>query len=424
MKFCISHPTKKLIGTIELTTSKSESNRALIIQALCSEPFEIKGLADADDTKVMVSILQSAKTYNQQENIYDVGAAGTAMRFLTAYFSTLEGTRIITGTDRMKKRPIGILVNALRELGASIDYLEEEGFPPLKINGRTLKGGEIEMNGNVSSQFISALLLISPKLQDGLVIKFNGAVTSRPYVKMTLNMLKEFNVHAQWRDNFISVDKQGYQIKNESGYTYKIEADWSAASYWYGMVALSKEADFKIMGLLNSSLQGDSIVADLFTFLGVKTEYIENGIRLTKTRIKDEHFGFNFSDCPDLAQTIAVVASALKIPAFFNGLHTLQIKETDRVGALKKELKKLGTEIEILNESCINIKYEDFLIDKITEPISISTYEDHRMAMAFSMLAIHDLNSICIEHPEVVKKSYPDFWKDFKKVGFEIKEMI
>lgn len=412
MRYTISHPTKKLAGTITLTASKSESNRALIIQALCSEKFEISNLAAAEDTITLNQILQTPNS-----GLLDVGAAGTTMRFLTSYLATKMGTRILTGSDRMKKRPIGILVNALRELGAEIEYFEEEGFPPLKIIGKQLKGGEIEMDGNVSSQFISALLLVSPELQNGLVIKFKGEVTSRPYINMTLKMMEEFRVYGQWQGNSISVSKQNYHKKSEEDYTYKVEGDWSAASYWYAMVALSAEADLTIKGLKHPSLQGDAILADVFTFFGVKTEYIPDGIRITKNRIKDEHFGFDFSDCPDIAQTVAVVVSALNIPALFNGLHTLRIKETDRIQALKTELKKVGTEVEILNDNSIKISPTSL----IPSPSSIQTYEDHRMAMAFAALAMK-LNEISIEDPGVVKKSYPNFWNDLKSLGFVIKE--
>ncbi len=412
MSYTISHPTKKIIGTVSLTASKSESNRALIIQALCSEKFEIKNVATAQDTVTLNKILQAPNS-----ELLNVGAGGTTMRFLTAYFSTKIGTRILTGSERMKKRPIGILVKALRDLGAQIEYIEEEGFPPLKITGKALRGGEIEVDGSVSSQFISALLLIAPELQNGLVIKFKGEITSRPYINMTLKMMEEFRVYGQWHENFISVSKQNYHKKSEVDYAYKIEGDWSAASYWYAMAALSNEADLTIKGLNHPSLQGDSILADVFTFFGIKTEYISDGIRITKNRIKDEHFGFDFSDCPDLAQTVAIVVSALNIPALFNGLHTLKIKETDRIKALKTELKKLGTEVEILNDNSIKI----IPTASIGTPASISTYEDHRMAMAFSALAMK-LENITIENPEVVKKSYPNFWEDLKSLGFVVKE--
>lgn len=263
MKYQISHPTKKLQGSIELTASKSESNRALIIQALCREKFEIKNLATAQDTQTLQHILSSI---SQIDSTYDVGPAGTTMRFLTAYFSTKPGTHILTGSDRMKKRPIGILVNALRELGATIEYMDAEGFPPLKITGKKLKGGEIEIDGNMSSQFISALLLIASEFQNGLVIKFKGEVTSRPYINMTLKMMEEFRVYGQWHENSISVSAQKYHKKSEPDYAYAIEADWSSASYWYAIAALANEADFTIRGLNYPSLQGDAIVANLFLF--------------------------------------------------------------------------------------------------------------------------------------------------------------
>lgn len=418
MKYRISHPTKKLIGSIELTASKSESNRALIIQALCKEKFEINNLALAEDTRVLQQILEASRVPHPTALIHDVGAAGTTMRFLTAYFATRSGTHVLTGSRQMKKRPIGILVNALRHFGASIEYLLEEGFPPLMITGKKLQGGEIEMDGSVSSQFITALLLIAPELQNGLSIKFKGKVTSKPYVDMTLNMMQEFRVYGMWHDKYLSVSKQNYHRKSEPDYRYEVEADWSSASYWYAAAALSREADFTIKGLKNSSLQGDAIVADIFPFFGVKTEYTEDGVHLTKMRVKDEHFGFDFSDCPDLAQTVAVTVAGLKIPTLFNGLQTLRIKETDRIAALKTELHKLGTKVEILNNSSI----------KITpghhhhHPKSIATYQDHRMAMAFAILAMK-WDSIVIEQPDAVKKSYPNFWDDMKKMGFLVEEI-
>lgn len=412
MNYSLSHPTKKLTGSIDLTASKSESNRALIIQALCAEPFAIRNLATAQDTQVLQQIL-SAKDTNQ----YDVGPAGTTMRFLAAYLSAQPGTHILTGSDRMKKRPIGILVDALRVLGARITYLEKEGFAPLQIEGGMLKGGEVEIDGNVSSQFISALLLISPVFQNGLVIRFKGEITSRPYINMTLNMLEEFGVYGVWQEDSISVSPQQYSLSADD-FEYIVEGDWSAASYWYAFAALAEEADFTVKGLKHPSLQGDAIVADLFTFFGVKTEYIEGGIRITKQYVKNEHFGFDFSDCPDLAQTAALTAAGLQIPAYFKGVHTLRIKETDRIAALKNELAKVGVAMEITDDSSFRILPGDTLV----QPSLINTYEDHRMAMAFAALAMK-LDKITVEHPEVVKKSYPGFWADLKKVGFVVEEV-
>jgi len=414
MNYKISHPTKKINGEILLSASKSESNRVLIIQAICKEQFEITNLSNAQDTLTLKECIENSNDLKT----FDVGPAGTTMRFLTAYFSTLQGERILTGSERMKKRPIGILVNALRTLGADIEYMEEEGFAPLKINGKNLKGGTVEIDGSVSSQFISALLLIAPQLQNGLVIKFKNEVTSIPYINMTLKMMQEFRVYGQWHEDSISVSKQNYHVKHDENYAYKVEGDWSAASYWYSIAALSSEADIVIHGLKHPSLQGDAIVADLFSFFGVKTEFLEDGIRLKKINYTVKQFGFDFSDCPDVAQTIAVVASQLKIPSFLSGLHTLTLKETDRLLALKNELKKMGTAVVIKNDT-IKLVHEQ----SSDATIEIYTYDDHRMAMAFAPLALHK-ESLMIENPNVVQKSYPGFWNDLKKVGFVIEEMF
>lgn len=417
MVYRISNPGRKLKGNIALTASKSESNRALIIQALCEEKFEIRNLAPAQDTQILQKILKNGNFAEGAENYFDVGPAGTSMRFLTAYLATRPGTHVITGSERMKNRPVGILVKALRELGANIEYLEKEGFAPLKIKGCKLKGGEVEMDGSVSSQFVSALLLISTEFQNGLVIRFQGDVTSRPYINMTLKMLEEFRVYGQWQENAISVSKQTYHKKSEGDYSYSVEADWSAASYWYAIAALAEEADLEIYGLKHPSLQGDAIVSDVFTFLGVKTEYIEGGIKLSKSHVKDEHFGFDFSDCPDIAQTVAITASAMGIPSFFNGLHTLRIKETDRIEAMKTELKKIGTEVVVEGNTMGSTPAVS-----ISNPGAINTYDDHRMAMAFTSLAMK-LDHVDIQDAEVVKKSYPGFWDDLKKLGFVVVEI-
>jgi 3-phosphoshikimate 1-carboxyvinyltransferase len=420
--YTVSNPTKKLKGSIELTASKSESNRALIIQALSKEKFEIKNLATAQDTQTLQQILTADKKYlkgNADPGIqtYDVGPAGTTMRFLTAYFATTPGTRILTGSERMKQRPIGTLVDALRELGAKITYTENEGYPPIQVEGKTLKGGEIAIDGNISSQFISALLLVSPSLQNGLVINFKGDVTSRPYINMTLKMMQEFEVYGTWHENSISVSRQKYQRNSDSDYAYMVEGDWSAASYWYAFAALADEVDFTIKGLKSSSLQGDSIVSELFTFFNVNTTYSNDGIHLKKKMINNQHFGFDFSDCPDIAQTIAIVAGLLKVPAYFNGLHTLRIKETDRVSALKKELIKAGINVEIIDDSSMQVTTPELF----SPAAAIETYDDHRMAMAFAALAMK-FDAVMIEHPDVVRKSYPDFWNDLKKAGFTIEE--
>ncbi|HET6224740.1 MAG TPA: 3-phosphoshikimate 1-carboxyvinyltransferase [Bacteroidia bacterium] len=420
--YSISNPTKKLKGSIQLTASKSESNRALIIQALSKDKFPIENLASAQDTQTLQEILTADQAHlqsdkNKETRTYDVGPAGTTMRFLTAYFATTPGTRILTGSERMKQRPIGILVDALRKLGAKITYLEEEGYPPLQIEGKTLKGGELEIVGNISSQFISALLLVSPALQNGLVIHFKGEITSRPYINMTLKMMEEFEVVGTWHDNSISVSKQKYQWNGDSDYAYMVEGDWSAASYWYAFASLADEVDFTIKGLKSASMQGDSIVSELFNFFNVTTTYGDDGIHLKKVNIKNEHFGFDFSDCPDIAQTIAVVSGLLNIPSYFNGLHTLRIKETDRVYALREELAKIGVDIEIIDDCSMQVTTPGLHAPKAP----IKTYDDHRMAMAFAAIAMK-YDNVLIAHPEVVRKSYPDFWKDLRKSGFVVKE--
>lgn len=420
MKYRISHPTKKLHGSITLTASKSESNRALIIQALCSERFQINNLATANDTDVLKKIIERAKTASA-ERVYNVEDAGTAMRFLTAYFATKPGTHILIGSERMKERPIGVLVDALRSLGADIEYMEQQGFPPLRINGKMLTGTEVEIDGNVSSQFVSALLLIAPKLPNGLVIKFKGEVTSKPYINMTLKMLEEFRVYGQWHEQHISVSQQEYHKKSETDYAFQVEADWSSASYWYAIAALSQEVNFTIKGLKQPSLQGDAMIADICTFFGINTEHTSEGIHLTKVVQNTEHFGFDFSDCPDLVQTVAVIASAMGITTLFNGVHTLYIKETNRVDALKNELQKFGTEVKINNHNCIEI-VPSAKHRTAQQPIEINTYNDHRMAMAFTALTMCK-DSIIIDNPDVVKKSYPAFWSDLKSVGFVIEEV-
>ena len=409
----ISKPDKILKGTVSLTASKSESNRVLIIQALCGDCFEIKHLAEAQDSQILKSIIEEDKKGITGEKTYDVKAGGTTMRFLTAYFSTQPGTRILTGTERMKQRPIGILVDALKKLGGDITYLENEGFPPLKITGKKLQGGEVELDGSVSSQFISALLLIAPELHHGLSIKLKSEVASRPYINMTLKVMEQFGVYGQWNEDVISVSKQNYSYKKET--PYLIEADWSAASYYYAMAALAKEADLTILGLKKGSLQGDAIISELFPFFGVLTEFIEGGIKLKKYPVGTKEFGFDFSDCPDIVQTVAVVMAALKIPGVLNGLNTLKVKETDRVKALSEELQKLNVTVKQANRSSMEIIPGEIKNHSAT----IKTYEDHRMAMSFVPFALV-FDEIKIENPKVVKKSYPAFWEDIKKLGFNV----
>ena len=403
----LSHPSKKLKGEITLTASKSESNRALIIQALCDDKFEIENLATAEDTQVLQKLLQ----FDSIE--LSAGLAGTVMRFMTAYLAIKEEKFVLTGAQRMKERPIKILVDALRSLGADINYLEKEGYPPLAFNGGNLLGGEVTLDGSISSQYISALLMVAPKLESGLTIHFSGEIISKPYIDMTINMMQYFGTKVYWNNDSIVVKSGNYKERD-----FKVEADWSAASYWYSMVALAMGGtEIILYGLKRESLQGDAVVTDIFKKIGVTTEFIDNGIKLTKPErieLPSSELLIDFINCPDIAQTVAVACAALNVKARLTGLKTLRIKETDRIIALQAELNKLGFSVEVIGN--------DLIINQIKEiklgETPIKTYNDHRMAMAFAPLAL--LTSIKVENSEVVKKSYPKFWDDLKLMGFEI----
>ena len=411
MKIRITAP-QHISATIQLPASKSISNRALIIHALSKGAHRPENLSDCDDTQVMIRALEA-----KEGETIDIMAAGTAMRFLTAYFSVTPGTRILTGTERMKQRPIGILVDALRELGADIEYAENEGFPPLRITGKTLTQSHITLPGNVSSQYISALLMIAPTLKDGLTLTLTGDIISRPYIQMTLLLMKDFGAKASWTsNNELRVEPQPYQST-----PYYIESDWSAASYWYLITALSKDAEITLPGLFKRSYQGDSKIADNFWLLGATTAYKENNVVLSKPVLKDisqaTHIIYDFTNEPDLAQTF-VVACVLQNTTFrFSGLQSLKIKETDRMAALIKEMRKLGY---VLHEAEGSILYwNGERCERSHE--AIDTYEDHRMAMAFAPACLV-MDDICINNPEVVSKSYPRYWDDLRSAGFIIEE--
>ncbi len=396
-----------------LPASKSISNRALIIHALTKGKDMPQNISDCDDTFVMVRAL------TQSEETVDIMAAGTAMRFLSAYYATHEGTHVLTGTDRMKQRPIGILVEALRNLGARIEYMEKEGYPPLRINGGLHEGGFLTLAGNISSQYISALLMTGPVLKKGLTLELTGDIISRPYINLTLKMMKDFGAQAEWTDErHISVHPVAYRPT-----VYYIENDWSAASYWYEMMALTSDKDAEIIlkGLFADSPQGDAGVCTLFEQLGVHTDFFhhEDGtpcIRLTKQPARITYMKQNFVDCPDLAQTFVVTCAMLGIPFHFTGLQSLKIKETDRIAALICELNKLGYSLHEANAS------ELYWDGKKTPPQpqpSIDTYEDHRMAMAFAPCCLI-IPEVRINNPQVVSKSYPRYWEHLKDAGFEI----
>lgn len=401
-------PPERISATIQLPSSKSISNRALIISALGNGEHQLENLSDCDDTQVMIRALHA-----QPGETIDILAAGTAMRFLTAYLSVTQGDRIITGTQRMQQRPIQVLVNALRELGAHIDYVANEGFPPLRIQGTTLTKSHITLPGNISSQYISALLMIGPSLKNGLKITLTGEIISRPYINLTLQLMKDFGGKANWvNDRELLVEPQPY-----SSIPFYVESDWSASSYWYQIAALSNEANITLPGLFEKSYQGDSQVAPIFRLLGVETIYRDKTISLRKNGKPIERLEYDFINQPDLAQTFVVTCALLGIPFRFSGLQSLKIKETDRIAALICEMKKLGY---ILQESEGSIlSWEGERCERNQE--AIDTYEDHRMAMAFAPACIV-LPDICINDPHVVTKSYPRYWEDLQKAGFIIKE--
>ena len=408
MQIKLSAP-KRIETSIQLPSSKSISNRVLIMHALGKGKDKPQNLSDCDDTQVMVRALADI-----HQPVVDIMAAGTAMRFLTAYLSVSPGERIITGTQRMKQRPIQILVEALRSLGAQIEYTEKEGFPPLKITGTTLHKEAISLPGNVSSQYISALLMIAPTLPQGLRLTLTGKIISRPYIDLTIALMKQFGVIAQWEnEQVLKVAPQPYR-----SIPFFVESDWSAASYWYQLAALCPEANIDLPYLFKDSLQGDSKVADLFQLLGVSTTFTPQGVHLQKEKRAISRFDYNFINQPDLAQTLVVTCALLHLPFRFEGLQSLKIKETDRMAALICEMRKLGY---VLHEEEGSILYWDGERCTAEENPVIETYEDHRMAMAFAPAGMV-IQGLRINHPEVVSKSYPHFWENLQQAGFSIEK--
>lgn len=405
---------RRLDMTVDLPASKSISNRALIIHALSGGSTLPENLSDCDDTSVIIDAL---RTMPEEINIK---AAGTAMRFMTAYLSVTPGTHILTGTERMKHRPIGILVDALRTLGANIEYIGEEGYPPIRITGSTLKGGLLEIHGNVSSQYISALLMIGPMLKDGLTLRLLDHIISRPYIDLTLWMMGEFGAEAEWTSaDTITVNPKPYKSRD-----YFIENDWSGASYWYEILALNDdpESEIRLTGLMDGSKQGDSITRYIFSLLGVKTKLQSKkaGIPQTITLKKNGHcvpkLEYDFVNCPDLAQTFVVACAAMNIPFHFTGLSTLKIKETDRIEALKTEMRKLGYVVKDIDGS--ELLWDGERCEPSLEQ-GIDTYEDHRMALAFAPYAMKH-NGLVINNPQVVTKSYPHYWDHLRQAGFKV----
>ena len=388
---------------IAITGSKSESNRLLLLQALYPS-VNIENLSNSDDSQLM------QKALNSSNKIIDIHHAGTAMRFLTAFYSTQANRKVeLTGSKRMKERPIAILVDALKQIGADISYKENEGFPPLIIKGKQLTGNKVTLKANVSSQYISALLLIAPKLENGLKLTLEGTITSIPYIKMTLNLLSQIGVESSFKDNVITV-KPLLNIKENKNLV--VESDWSSASYFYSIIALSKiGTSVTISSYKKESLQGDSVLAEIYKAFGVSTEFNNNSVIISKTSEAKTIKELNLQEAPDIAQTIAVTAFGLGLSCYLTGLHTLKIKETDRLVALKTEIEKLGGNVIITNDS-LTLEASN----SILENIEIETYNDHRMAMAFAPLAL--TTDIIIQDYKVVSKSYPTFWEDLKTLGF------
>ena len=400
MNRSIEYVTNEIKGTVAISGSKSESNRLLILQNIFPN-IQLKNLSNSDDTKHLIAALIS------KDRTVDIGHAGTAMRFLTAYFATRKGREVIlTGSHRMQNRPIEILVEALQSLGADIEYVDKFGFPPLLIKGKHLIENRVKINGNVSSQYISALLLIACSLENGLELELLGKITSTPYLKMTLALLNDLEVQITWKDNIIKVGPKKY-IDDK---VLTVESDWSSASYFYSLVALSENAEITLSSFKQNSLQGDSSLVDIYKHFGVNTEFKDEAIIISKKNKPNLNpLHINLINSPDLAQTIAITCFGLGIACNLKGLHTLKIKETDRLVALYNELSKLGAEIDVTDES-LHLKTSN----RIKKNIAIDTYNDHRMAMAFAPLAIKV--PIIINDAEVVTKSFTSFWNDFESV--------
>jgi len=408
MRIKISAPKEEIKSFISLPASKSLTNRMLTIQALCEDRIKVKNISPSRDSEVLVAAYK-----NLSNKIIDIGATGTAMRFLTAFLSLLPGERILTGSERMKQRPISELVNILKELGANIEYQEKEGFPPLKIIGKELQAKPISIKGNISSQYISAILMIAPYLNTDLQIEITNRILSKDYIWMTIKLMQKFGINVEWNDNLVNV-KSGKYNPGE----IIIESDWSSASYWYEIISLSQDSMVELTGLKPNSLQGDSVLIDLYKTLGVDSAFTNFGIRIKNIPTICTFFEYDFTDCPDLAQTITVTLVAKNIPFKLYGLDNLSIKETDRIQALIIEFEKLG--IHLSSESNNTLEWRGGDSIQVPKDHSVETYEDHRMALAFAPLSIIT-NELLINDPDVIIKSYPKYWDDLKSIGFGIK---
>ena len=406
--FEISKKSKSIEGALKISGSKSESNRLLALRGFASY-FEINNISDSDDTNAMISAMNS-----NQEKI-DIGHAGTAMRFLTSYFSSIKNSSVIlTGSKRMRERPISILVDALRELDIDISYLENEGYPPIKINGKVIKRKEVNLPANVSSQYISSLMMLGVSLENGLVINLSTEITSLPYIEMTKKIIERIGGSVKFKSNQILIDS----LSNKKIPNQLVESDWSSASYFYSIVALSDLSDLTLNTYYKNSIQGDSDVVEIYKKFGVKTTYMNNKIHLSKSDYKNEKkISLDLLNNPDLAQTIVVTCLGLGIDCDLYGLHTLKIKETDRLKALKSEIDKFGVDKIEITDNSLHLENNS----KLKSSVSIDTYDDHRMAMSFAPLSL--VNPIIINDPMVVTKSYNNFWNDLEKLGFKISKI-
>jgi len=406
--FEISKKSKSIEGALKISGSKSESNRLLALRGFASY-FEINNISDSDDTNAMISAMNS-----NQEKI-DIGHAGTAMRFLTSYFSSIKNSSVIlTGSKRMRERPISILVDALRELDVDISYLENEGYPPIKIIGKVIKRKEVNLPANVSSQYISSLMMLGVSLENGLVINLSTEITSLPYIEMTKKIIERIGGSVKFKSNQILIDS----LSNKKIPNQLVESDWSSASYFYSIVALSDLSDLTLYTYYKNSIQGDSDVAKIFKKFGVKTTYMNNKIHLSKSDYKiEKKISLDLLNNPDLAQTIVVTCLGLGIDCDLYGLHTLKIKETNRLKALKSEIDKFGVDKIEITDNSLHLENNS----KLKSSVSIDTYDDHRMAMSFAPLSL--VNPIIINDPMVVTKSYNNFWNDLEKLGFKISKI-
>lgn len=408
MQYIIS-PPDNLNTTVRLPASKSISNRVLILNALSMNAHPVVNLSDCEDTQVMID------AFNSDSNVFDVKAAGTSMRFLTAFLSGVEGEWVLKGTPRMHERPIYPLVDTLRSIDADIEYLEKDGYPPIKIRGKKLTGGEVIVPGSISSQYISALMMIAPTMSDGLIIDIENEIISQPYIELTKKLMEAYGAKVKWEKNRIEIKPQKYKP-----ISFTVESDWSAASYWYAMAAMSHDAEVTLLGLSRNSKQGDSNLVNLFSDLGVSTEFTDDGVVIRNTGKVTKKFFHNFINEPDLAQTFTAVCCFLNIPFIFSGVQSLKIKETDRIAALITEMKKFGFVLKETDSRML--EWDGELCFKEDNPV-VDTYEDHRMAMSLSLAAMR-YGSVVINDPHVVGKSYPEFWNDLKSAGFKIEEKL